>query len=116
MTPDNWATLHRRAAELLHAIVLWNPGPATPSWQAMCPHIARLTKILVVADVLDETGHGPVEPVWRRELLDAATAAGEACERHGGGLGDQRPVRAAATRLRTAVAAFTPPELAARAS
>jgi hypothetical protein len=111
MTPDNWASLHRRAAELLHAIVLWNPGPATPSWQAMCPYIARLTKILVVADVLDENGRAPVEPVWRSELLDAARAAGEVCERYAVGT-DQRALRSAAERVLLAAGACGPPRLA----
>jgi hypothetical protein len=111
MTPDNWTSLHRRAAELLHAIVLWNPGAATPSWQAMCPYIARLTKILVVADVLDENGRGPVEPVWRAELLDSARAAGEVCARYAVSA-DQRPVRSAAERVLLAAEACSPPRLA----
>lgn len=115
---DTWTVLHRRAAELLHAIVLWNPGPGSPPWQAMCPPIARLTKVLMVADVLDESGAAPIEPVWRTELLAAAADAGAACARHYGDAGVPPRVAMAAQRVTAAVAVCSPrsAELVARAS
>jgi hypothetical protein len=109
MNQDNWAILHRRAAELLHAVVLWNPPPRSPAWQAMCPHIARLTKVLLVADVLDESGGSPAEPVWRDELLASSEAVARACELHGGSVRVLPQVTVAANRLAAAIDRCRPP-------
>jgi hypothetical protein len=103
MNPDPWADLNRRAADLLHAIVLWNPGPVSHPWQLMRPHVSRLTRTLKAAGVLETHGKS-VEPVWRSELLAAATAAARSCDKHSSSVGPQRPVKLAATRLCAVIA------------
>ena len=115
---DQWVSLHRRAAELLHAIVLWHPSVTSTAWQTICPHAARLTKVLVVADVLADGGSIPTEGVWRRELAESAAAAASACTRAGLDFGPERRVAAAAERLLAVAQACAPAaaEAVARAS
>jgi hypothetical protein len=99
MGADNWTDVHRYAMALLRAVVVWNPGWDCPRWQAMCPHVARLTRILQAVHALDGPGARPGDPDRLVELLAAAVVAASACAQNSGVTPADRPVQLAARRL-----------------
>jgi len=99
MGADNWTDVHRYAMALLRAIVAWNPDWSCPRWQAMCPHVARLTRIMQAVYALDGPGARPSDPDRLVELLAAAVVAASACEQNSTDDGPERAVKLAATRL-----------------
>ena len=84
MEADRWNDIHKNAMALLRAIVAWNPDWASPRWQAMCPHVARLTRVLQTVYTLDGPGARPADPDRLVELLAAAVLAASACAQHAG--------------------------------
>ncbi len=67
---------------LLRAVVVWNPDWNSARWQAMCPHVARLTRIMQTVYALDGPGTRPSDPERLVELVAAAVVAASACEHH----------------------------------
>lgn len=103
MGADNWTNVHRYAMALLHAVVIWNPDWNSPRWQAMCPHVARLTRILRTVHELDGPAARPSDPDRLVELLAAAVVAASACEQNARDEGAERSVKLAANRLGAAL-------------
>jgi len=103
MGADNWNDVHRYAMALLHAIVRWNPAWDSPRWQAMCPHVARLTRIMQAVHALDGPGARPGDPDRLVELLAAAVVAASACDQHASADGPERRVKSAAAALSDAL-------------
>jgi hypothetical protein len=103
MGADNWNDVHRHAMALLHAIVRWDPAWESPRWQAMCPHVARLTRIMQAVHALDGPGARPGDPDRLVELLAAAVVAASACDQHARIDGPERRVKLAASALSAAL-------------
>jgi hypothetical protein len=99
MGADNWTDVHRYAMALLRAVVAWNPDWNSTRWQVMCPHVARLTRIMQAVYELDGPGARPADPDRLVELLAAAVAAAAVCEQHATGDGPEHGVKTAAGRL-----------------
>jgi hypothetical protein len=103
MRPDKWTDLHRYAMELLRTIVRWNPDPDSVHWRAICPHIARLTRVLQTMEALDGPAARPSDPARRAELLVACAAVAAACDRHTSFTGAEAAVKVAAAQLSAAL-------------
>jgi hypothetical protein len=103
MGADNWTDVHRYAMALLRAIVAWNPDWNSTRWQAMCPHVARLTRILQTVQAVDGPDARPSDPDRLVELLAAAVLAASACDQNSTFDGPERPVKLAAAQLGAAL-------------
>lgn len=103
MRTDKWTEVHRYAMELLREIVRWNPDGGSAQWQAIAPHVGRLTRLLRTMEALERPNSAPGEPARRAELLVVCAAVAAACDQHTRFAGPEAPVKVAAAQLSAAL-------------